>query len=57
MLAALAVALTAAFPGTGLTQLSDAPASNPVISQDKRFARLVAFESGGNVFAVHRADG
>jgi len=57
VLAALAVALTAAFPGTGLTQLSDAPASNPVISQDKRFARLVAFESGGNVFAVHRADG
>ncbi len=57
MLAALAVALTAAFPGAGLTQLSDAPASNPVISQDKRFGRLVAYESGGNVFAIHRADG
>ena len=46
----------AQFPGTGLTQLSDAPASNPAISQDKRFGRLVAFESGGNVYAVHRAE-
>ncbi len=56
MNAALAVALIAAFPGADLTQLSDAPAGNPAISQDKRFGRLVAFESGGNVFAVHRAE-
>ena len=56
MHAAIAVALIAAFPGADLTQLSDAPAGNPAISQDKRFGRLVAFESGGNVFAVHRAE-
>jgi hypothetical protein len=54
--AALAVALIAAFPGNDLTQLSDAPAGNPAISQDKRFGRLVAFEAGGNVFGVHRAE-
>jgi hypothetical protein len=53
---ALAVALIAAFPGADLTQLSDAPAGNPAISQDKRFGRVVAFESGGNVYAVHRAE-
>ena len=66
MKAALAIALVALgvapataaaqFPGTGLTQLSDAPASSPAISQDKRWGRLVAFESGGNVFAVRRAE-
>ena len=56
MNAALAVALIAAFPGADLTQLSDAPAGNPAISQDKRFGRLVAFESGGNIVAVHRAE-
>jgi hypothetical protein len=55
--AALALALAAQFPGSGLTQLSTAPAGSPVISQDKRFARLVAFESAGDVVAVHRADG
>jgi hypothetical protein len=53
---AVALAIAAQFPGTGLTQLSDAPAGNPAISQDKRFGRLVAFESHGNVFAVHRAE-
>jgi len=37
-------------------KLSDAPAGSPAISQDKRFGRLVAFESGGNVYAVHRAE-
>ena len=57
MKAVLALALAAQFPGSGLTVLSDAPARDPVISQDKRFARLVAFESGGNIFAVHRAGG
>ena len=56
MQVALALAIAAQFPGTGLTQLSDAPAGNPAISQDKRFGRLVAFESHGNVFAVHRAE-
>ena len=56
MKAALAVALIAAFPGADLTQLSDAPAGNPAISQDKRFGRLVAFESGGSIVAVHRAE-
>lgn len=60
MLAALAVALTTAFPGSGLTQLSEAPASDPAISQDKRFGRLAAFEadSGGttNVYVVRRAE-
>ena len=56
MKTALAVALIAAFPGADLTQLSDAPAGNPAISQDKRFGRLVAFEAGGNVYAVHRAE-
>jgi hypothetical protein len=54
---ALAPAAHAEFPGTGLVALSDAPARNAVISQDKRFGRLVAFESGGDVVAVHRADG
>jgi hypothetical protein len=54
--AALALAIAAQFPGTGLTQLSDAPAANPAISQDKRFGRLVAFESGGNVYTVRRAE-
>jgi hypothetical protein len=53
---ALALAIAAQFPGTGLTQLSDAPAANPAISQDKRFGRVVAFEQGGNVYAVHRAE-
>lgn len=46
----------AQFPGTGLTRLSDGPATDPAISQDRRFGRLVAFESGGNVHAVHRAE-
>ena len=63
--ALLAVALApgtaaAAFPGTDLQRLSDAPSRNPAISQDKRFGRLVAFEAdtGGttNVFAVRRAE-
>ena len=58
MKTALALALLAQFPGTGLQQLSEAPARNPAISQDKRFARIAAFESdtGGttNVFAVRR---
>jgi hypothetical protein len=54
--ALLAAALIAQFPGTNLTQLSDAPARNPAISQDKRFGRVAAFESGGNVFAVRRAE-
>ena len=56
MIAALALGLLAQFPGSSQQQLSDAPARNPAISQDKRFGRLVAFESGGNVFAVHRAE-
>jgi hypothetical protein len=63
-LLALAVApagAAAEFPGTALQRLSDAPSRNPAISQDKRFARLAAFEadSGGttNVFVVRRADG
>jgi hypothetical protein len=49
----------AVFPGTGVQRLSDAPARNPAISQDRRFARLAAFEavSGGttNVYVVRRA--
>jgi hypothetical protein len=53
---ALALALAAQFPGTGITQLSDAPASHPVISQDKRFGRLVAFEQQGDIYATHRAN-
>ena len=57
MKAALALALAAQFPGSGLSQLSGPPSGSPVISQDKRFARLVAFESGGDIVAVHRADG
>ena len=56
MIAALALALLAQFPGSDLQQLSAAPARNPAISQDKRFGRVVAFESGGDVFAVHRAE-
>ncbi|MEA2132558.1 MAG: hypothetical protein QOC68_467 [Solirubrobacteraceae bacterium] len=65
-LALLAVALlpaaaAAEFPGTGVQSLSAAPSRNPAISQDKRFARLAAFEAdtGGttNVFVVRRADG
>jgi hypothetical protein len=59
--ALLAAALVAQFPGTNLTQLSDAPSRNPAISQDKRFGRVAAFEAdtGGttNVFAVRRAGG
>jgi hypothetical protein len=54
---ALALALAAQFPGNGITQLSDAPAAHPVISQDKRFGRLVAFEQQDQVYAVHRAGG
>ena len=50
----------AEFPGTSLLQLSAAPARNPAISQDKRFARLAAFEAetGGttNVLVVRRAE-
>jgi hypothetical protein len=57
VLTALAVALTAAFPGAGLTQLSEAAGSDPAISQDKRFGRVVAFESEGDVYAIHRAGG
>ena len=63
-LLALAVApagAAAEFPGTGLHRLSDAPSRNPAISQDKRFARLAAFEAdtGGttNVVVVRRAGG
>jgi hypothetical protein len=63
-LTALAVALApatalAAFPGTSLQRLSGAPSRHPAISQDRRFARLTAFEAdtGGttNVFVVRRA--
>jgi hypothetical protein len=58
VIAALALALLAQFPGTSQQQLSAAPARNPAISQDKRFGRIAAFESdtGGttNVFAVRR---
>jgi hypothetical protein len=50
----------AAFPGTGVQRLSDAPSRNPAISQDRRFARLAAFEAdtGGttNVLVVRRAE-
>jgi len=56
VIAAFALALLAQFPGTSQQQLSDAPARNPAISQDKRFGRIAAFESGGNVYAVHRAE-
>ena len=64
------------FPGQDLLMLSrneagaaaNAPARNPVISQDKRFGRLVAFESDAtnlvagagaftNVYVVRRAEG
>src|SRR3954447_4202797 len=62
-LLALALAPSAAraqFPGTGLVTLSDAPSRHPAISQDKRYARLVAFEAdaGGttNVYVVRRAE-
>ena len=61
-LPALALAPTAAtaeFPGTGLTRLSELPARNPAISQDKRWGRLAAFEAGTggrtDVFVVRRA--
>ena len=76
LLGVLAPPARAEFPGQDLLLLSrnaagapaDAPARNPVISQDKRFARLVAFESaatnlvagaGGvvNVYVVQRAPG
>jgi hypothetical protein len=50
----------AAFPGTDLQRLSDAPSRNPAISQDRRFGRLAAFEAdtGGttNVLVVRRAE-
>ena len=46
---AVPASASAAFPGSDLTELSGAPARNPAISQDRRFGRLVAFESGGNV--------
>jgi hypothetical protein len=56
----LADGAAAEFPGTSLQRLSAAPARNPAISQDKRFARLAAFESdtGGttNVFVIRRTD-
>jgi hypothetical protein len=60
--AALAPGTAAArFPGTDLLRLADEPSRNPAISQDKRFARLAAFEadSGGttNVYVVRRAGG
>ena len=60
--AAVAPAGAAAqFPGTDLQRLADEPSRNPVISQDKRFGRLAAFEAdtGGtsNVYVVRRADG
>jgi hypothetical protein len=57
VLAALPLALLAAFPGAGLTPLAEAPSRNPAISQDLRFGRLVAFEAGTSVVAVHRAGG
>src|SRR3954447_26290298 len=52
----------ATFPGQDVLRLSNgSPARNPVISHDKRFARLAAFEadSGGttNVYVVSRAEG
>jgi Tol biopolymer transport system component len=62
--AALAAAIApagaaAAFPGTSLQRLSDAPSRNPAISQDQRLGRLAAFEAdtGGttNVYVVRRA--
>jgi hypothetical protein len=53
VITALAVAPIAAFPGADLTQLSDAPAGNPAIAQDKRFGRLVAFERGGSVHLLY----
>ncbi len=56
ILALLPAPAAAQFPGTDLTQLSEGDGRNPAISQDKRFGRLVAFESGGNVFAVRRAE-
>jgi hypothetical protein len=58
-LVALAVApatASAEFPGTSLTRLSELPARNPAISQDKRWARLAAFEAGGDIFVVRRAE-
>ncbi|MEO8687969.1 MAG: hypothetical protein ABI611_07085 [Solirubrobacteraceae bacterium] len=71
MKAALAVTLlavavapataTAEFPGTSLQRLSAAPSRNPAISQDRRFARLAAFEADTgattNVYVVRRAGG
>jgi hypothetical protein len=52
----------ATFPGQDVLRLSDgSPARHPVISHDKRFGRLAAFESdsGGttNVYVVRRAAG
>ncbi|HEV2785993.1 MAG TPA: hypothetical protein VGV67_06370 [Solirubrobacteraceae bacterium] len=76
LLGVLAPPARAEFPGQDLLLLSrnaagtpaDAPARNAVISQDKRFARVVAFESAatnlvagaggiGNVYVVQRAPG
>lgn len=76
LLALLAAPARAEFPGQDLLLLSraaagapaDRVARNPVISQDKRYARLVAFESAAtnlapgagaftNVYAVERAPG
>jgi hypothetical protein len=62
LVAALAPGTAAAqFPGTDLLRLADEPSRNPAISQDKRFARLAAYEadSGGttNVHVVRRAGG
>ena len=73
---ALAAPARAEFPGQDLQLVSrnaagagaDAPARNAVISQDKRFGRVVAFESsatnlvaraggGSNVYVVRRAAG
>ena len=73
---AAAPARAAEFPGQDLLLLSrnaagepaNAPARNPVISQDKRFARVMAFESaatnlvaaaggGMNVYVAQRAAG
>jgi TolB protein len=59
--ALLPSAARAEFPGTSLLQLSEPPARNPAISQDRRFGRIAAYEAdtGGttNVYAARRADG
>ena len=76
LLGVLAPPARAEFPGQDLLLLSrnaagaaaDAPARNAVISQDRRFARVVAFESAatnlvpgsggaGNVYVARRAPG